>query len=214
MARALAEVLLASGIELAILGPEELCCGREAYSLGEKGLFEWLKERNLEIFSRYRIRKVVTLSPHCYDAFKNLYPPFAEVEHYSVVLARLMKEGRLPLQGFQGGKVVYHDPCHLGRRNAIYDEPRRVLEGICGEVLELTDSRQRALCCESGGGRMWLPSPGAPVGPKRILQEAEAMGASTVVTSCPLCVAALEAASSSLEILDLAELVRRVLDQR
>ncbi len=214
MARALAEVLLASGVEFSILGPEELCCGREAYSLGEKGLLEWLRERNLEIFSRYRVRKVVTLSPHCYDAFRNLYPPFAEVEHYSVVLAKLMREGRLPLKGSQGEKVVYHDPCHLGRRNAIYDEPRQVLRAMGFKLLELPHSRQMAFCCESGGGKMWLPSPGVPMGPKKILQEAETLGADAVVTSCPFCVAALEAASGSLEILDLAELVKRVWDQR
>lgn len=211
VARALAALLAAAGADFAILGQAEPCCGREVYSLGEEGLFAWLAEKNVDLFRRYGVRRVVTLSPHCYDAFKNLYPAFAEVWHYTEFLAMLVREARLNFRPGPFRRVSYHDPCHLSRYNGVVEAPRELLKGIPGlEILE-TDL---SLCCEGGGGRMWLEAPAGTRSPaKELVSQAAALGAEVLAVACPFCLASLEGAALAAgveevpKVLDVAELL-------
>lgn len=220
-ARALAEVLKASKEEFAILGEEEVCCGNEVYNLGELGLFEELMRQNVESLDRYEVGLVVTTSPHCYHAFRNRYRGVrVEVKHYTQFLCELLDEGVLKVGSKIEGGVTYHDPCYLGRYNGVYEEPRKLLEGLFrGGLVEMDRSHSRSLCCEGGGGRMWYGGPpGRRLGEDRV-EEALLTGASTMAVACPFCLLNLEdavkvaGAEERLMVADVAEIVLRCLSR-
>ncbi|MDH4221113.1 MAG: (Fe-S)-binding protein, partial [Candidatus Bathyarchaeota archaeon] len=150
VARAMVKNLNATGIDFSILGNRENCCGNEVYSLGERGLFEELVDKNLGLFDQFGINNIVTTSPHCYNAFKNRYGrKDLRVQHYAQYFANLIDEGKVKFSGRIGKVVTYHDPCFLGRHNNIYEEPRKVIESIPGvRFVELNMSRGRSVCCE------------------------------------------------------------------
>ena len=216
VAKAIAKTLSVAGVDFGILGNEENCCGSEVRRMGEEGLFEMLVENNLKLFHDYDISKIVTTSPHCYNIFKNEYQDNQlEVEHYSQYLARLISEGNLTFSGEINKVVTYQDPCFLGKQNGIYDEPRSVIKAIPGiTFVELDRSRERSLCCEGGGGRMWVEASdsGERLAEIRI-REAVDIGAEILATACPFCLLNLEDAAKTtgyeekIQIRDIAELV-------
>jgi len=215
--RALAELLKASGVDFAILGEEEACCGNEVYNLGEMGLFEELMSNNLEAIDRYEVKLIVTTSPHCYNALKNRYKNLkVEIKHYTQYLCELLDEGKLKVQGKIGEAVTYHDPCYLGRHNGVYEEPRKLLEASLSQgLIEMDRSRSRSICCEGGGGRMWYEGPpGQRLSEVRV-NEALRTGASIIAVACPFCLVNLEDAVKTvgveerLKVMDIAELLLR-----
>jgi Fe-S oxidoreductase len=110
-------------------------------------------------------------------------------------------------------KVIYHDPCFLGKQNGIYEEPRRVIENVPGvKLLEFDRSRARSLCCEGGGGRMWVDIPGPRLAEIRVKDAVEA-GADILATACPFCLLTIEDAvkttgnEGKIQIMDIAELL-------
>ncbi|MBM3307272.1 MAG: (Fe-S)-binding protein [Candidatus Eisenbacteria bacterium] len=217
VARALVAVLKAAGVEYATLGTAESCCGSEIKRMGEEGLFELLVEGNREAFANAGVRTIIAASPHCMNTFRNEYGELGiEVLHYSQFLAGLLDDGRLTLTTPLKGVVTYHDPCFLGKHNDIFDEPRAVLGAIPGiEFVEMDRSRERALCCEGGGGRMWV-EPAEERGERLAdvrVKDAAALGAARIVTACPFCLKTLDDAVKTsgnegrIEAVDLAELV-------
>ncbi|KON31028.1 hypothetical protein AC482_02245 [miscellaneous Crenarchaeota group-15 archaeon DG-45] len=213
VAKALVKVLDASEVDFGTLGNEESCCGDPVYSMGETGLFELLVEDNKALFEGSGVEHVVTTSPHCYNAFKNRYGKTGfEVQHYTQCVSDLIDGGRLELSRKIERPIAFHDPCSLGKQNGIYDEPRKIIEAIPGaELVELDRSRERSLCCEGGGGRMWYDVPGERIAEARIRDALEA-GAEVLATACPFCLSTLEDAAlagyeGSIRILDIMELV-------
>jgi Fe-S oxidoreductase len=221
MARALARILEASGTDYTTLGTEEVCCGSEVLRLGELGLFEELAETNRENFRELGFREVVTTSPHCMNAFRQDYELEIPVLHYSELLADLAASGKVPLAREVPLKVAFHDPCYLGKQNRIYDAPREAIRAVPGvELVEFDRSRERSLCCEGGGGRMWIEGMGEGERNAQIrVRDAAAMGVDAVVTACPFCLLTLEDARKTagledrLQVVDLAELVAMALPQ-
>jgi Fe-S oxidoreductase len=196
IARAIAFNMQQAGIDFGILGNEEQCCGNEIRSLGEFGLFEELASVNSDIFDNYQIKNIITSCPHGFNVLKNEYPRRNfEVFHSTQVLARCLEEGKLSFPRTINKIVTYHDPCFLGKQNGVFDEPRSLLQAIPGLTLrELDRSRERSLCCEGGGGRMWAES--ASDNKVRLAQirvrDAVDLGAEILVTACPLCILTLE----------------------
>ena len=191
VARAMANILKKAKIDFGILGPQESCCGESVRKAGNESLFQSLAQSNINIFAENGVTKIVVTSPHCYNAFKNEYPPLGgnfEVIHYTQYLAGLIREGRLKLTKGLDKKVTYHDPCYLGRHNNIYDEPREVLRSIPGlELVEMPDSRENSLCCGGGGGRIWMETKkGERLSDLRLDQAIET-GANILSASCPYC---------------------------
>jgi len=217
VARAMVRNLNALGIDFSILGNEETCCGNEVYSLGEKGLFEELVEKNLSLFDRYGVNRIITTSPHCFHAFKNRYGKQLAVQHYTQYFADLIDKGKLKFSGKIEKAVTYQDPCFLGKHNEVYDEPRKIIESIPGvKFLELEMSRKRSVCCEGGGGRMWHDIPGERLAEGRV-REALEVGAEMLAVACPFCLLTFDdaikttGAEEKIQVMDIAELVAEAL---
>ncbi len=217
VARALVKNLNTLGVDFSILGNKETCCGNEVYSLGEKGLFEELAQKNLGLFDQYGINSIITTSPHCFHAFKNRYGRELPVKHYTQYFADLIDKGKLNFLGRVEKVVTYQDPCFLGKHNNIYDEPRKIIESVPGvKFLELRMSRTRSVCCEGGGGRMWYDIPGERLAETRV-REAIKLGAEILVVACPFCLLTFDDAIKTtgnedrIKVVDIMELVAEAL---
>jgi Fe-S oxidoreductase len=219
VARSLVQCFRQIGYDFTTLGNEETCCGSEIRRMGEEGLFEVLMDGNIESFKKYSIRSIVTTSPHCYNTMRNDYAGEGlEVRHYTQVLAEAV-EGKNPFSGEMKKVITYHDPCFLGKQNGIFDEPRRILEGISGVTfVDYDRSRENSLCCEGGGGRMWVE--GSDQGPRLAetrIQNAVEMGVEILATACPFCLLTLEDAvkttghEEKLKVMDISEILVEVL---
>jgi len=207
---ALIHLLKTAGVSFGSLGTAESCCGDPSDKIGAAGITSELTDKNTELFLGAGVRKVITTSPHCMDAFRNRYPGLtdsAEVEHYTALLGRLLGEGRLDPVHEIDCTVTYHDPCYLGRHNGIYEPPRRILRSIPGIVLvEMASNRKDSLCCGGGGGGVWRTDASGPnahqsLGMVRV-QEALESGAEVIATACPYCIRMLNDAVVSLDAQD------------
>ncbi len=191
-----ATLLRKGGVEFGVLGEEEACCGNEIRRIGEAGLFEELQEENIAAFKEYGVREIIALSPHCMNALKKEYGDLGiKVSHYTEVLADLIAGGNLRIEGRYEKKVIYHDPCFLGKQNGVFDQPRSILRALSGlQLLEFARSRETSLCCEGGGGRMFFEAEGQAAVRNADVRVSEAIekGADVIATSCPFCVMTLE----------------------
>ncbi len=220
LARNLVRVLEKAGIDYGFIGTEEKHCGSEARRLGEEGLFEYFDEENSELFSRFDVKRLVTLSPHCFNTFKNEYQNLnLPVLHYTQLIAELLESKALDLPGEIASRVVYHDPCYLGKKNLVFDEPRYILGEIKGvELAEFLRSKERSLCCEGGGGKMWVESQSkAPRLAETRVLDAQALGANTIAVACPFCLLTIEDAlkvkglEEEMRVADILELLGEVI---
>jgi Fe-S oxidoreductase len=213
VARSMVRALSRAGVDFGILGERERCCGDAIRSTGERGYLLRLIQENIRDFEETGAETVVTVSPHCYDIFRNLYPRYgldAEVLHYSEYLERLLDSEALRPRRMRKTRVVYHDPCYLGRYNGVFEPPRRLLEAVPGlQLEELDETRLQALCCGGGGGGMWREEGGERLSDRRFLQAKEA-GVPVLATSCPYCIQNFEDSGRRLggpRVLDVMELL-------
>jgi len=184
-------VLKRAGVNFAILGNEERCTGDPARRMGNEYLYQTLAKQNIEILTRYDVKKVLTICPHCFNTIKNEYPHLGgnyEVLHYSEFVAELIRDGKIKPLATIDATVAYHDSCYLGRHNGVYDAPREIANSIPGvNLVEMERNRERGFCCGAGGGHMWIEeSRGRRVNHLRTQQIAET-DADTVAVSCPFC---------------------------
>ena len=192
VARSMAKVLKAAGVDFAILGDEETCTGDPARRMGNEYLFQILAQQNIETMNGYNVKKVVTICPHCFNTMKNEYPQFGgnfEVLHYSQFVDQLIRDGKIKPVKMMNVTMAYHDSCFLGRHNGVYDEPRSVAKAIPGlKLVEMgSRCRERGFCCGAGGGHMWIEeSQGTRVNHTRTEHFLETE-AQTVGVSCPFC---------------------------
>jgi Fe-S oxidoreductase len=214
VSRALVKTLNQAEVIFGILGNEENCCGNEIRRMGEEGLFEMLRMDNLKLFHDHRITHIVTTSSHCYNTFKNEYDDDSfKSEHYTEFVAKLIQKGKLSFSKEIKKVVTYQDPCFLGKQNGVYEEPRFILGSIPGiSFVDLERCREKSLCCEGGGGRMWMDATdsGHRLGEVRI-REAVALGAEIIATACPFCLLNLEDAITTIGLTDKIQ-VRDILE--
>jgi len=215
--QALPRLLEYAGVSFGTLGTEESCCGDQAHSIGATDISSGLVQKNTEMFSRAGVDKILTVSPHCFNAFKNNYAGLKEnmkIEHYTELLDRLIQKNRLNPVMENNDIVTYHDPCYLGRHHGIFEAPRRVLNSIPGlTLIEMSGNRENSICCGGGGGGAWSSDPGIQRFGVLRVQEALDTGAGVIATACPYCIRML---SNAVEVLgvtdrivvrDLAELL-------
>jgi succinate dehydrogenase/fumarate reductase iron-sulfur protein len=205
IARTMATILNRLGVDYATLGEEEWCCGDHILRMGEKGLFEMLAEHNVAVFQKFNAKRIVTVSPHCYNTFKNdkPYKDLAlNVQHYTQFLAEIIEKGKLKPTKPYDKRVAYHDPCFLGKRNQIYNEPRYILQSINGlELVEMRRTRESSFCCGGGAGRVWTEEAKPEKRPcVNRVREALELGVDVIAVACPFCVTTLEDAIKVLEV--------------
>jgi Fe-S oxidoreductase len=217
--RALGKVLQKAGVSFGVLGNEENCDGNEVNSLGEETLFEMLAEGNIAQFKQLGVQKIVTLSPHSYNAMKNDYPKHNgnfDVGHYTQLLQGLINQGKLKVSSSFKVKITFHDPCFLGRWNNGYEAPRAILRKVPGvEFVEMEKNRDSALCCGGGGGNFYIDllggSRSSPA--RRRVREAKEIGADVLAVACPQCLTMLQDAvkeeelEGQLSVKDISEIV-------
>jgi len=191
---AFTKILHAVGIDFAILGNEESCTGDPARRAGNEFVFQMMALQNIEVLNTYGIKKIVATCPHCFNTLKNEYPDLGghyEVIHHTQLLQSLIDEGRLKMKeggAFKGKRITYHDSCYMGRVNGVYEAPRKVLETLDNELVEMKRCRSNGLCCGAGGAQMWKED---EPGEKRInierTEEALSTGAKIIAANCPFC---------------------------
>ena len=218
--QATARILNHLGTDFGILGKKEKDSGHEVRRFGEEMLFQDLRDKNTDAILASGATRIVTADPHAYNALKNDYTDIPPVEHISQFLMRQLREGALKLKPLEDGNktYTYHDPCYLGRHNAVYDDPRNLLDAIPGlQRVDMNRCRDRSFCCGGGGLMLFYePEEEQRMGVLRVKMAAEA-GADVVVTACPFCLVNMEDAikvaglEGQMEAIDLAELVQRQL---
>jgi Fe-S oxidoreductase len=197
VAQATAKILKNANVSFGILGSKEECCGESIRRVGSEKVFQKVAKANSSNLTDAGVKKVLTTSPHCYTIFKNEYQKFglkAEVLHQTQVFARLIEEGKIVPKKLLNKKVVYHDPCTLGRQNGVYDEPRRVLSSIPGlELVEAENfNRQFSVCCGGGGGGLWIDLPMEERMTNVRIQQLHDTGAEILAVACPYCLQMFE----------------------
>lgn len=193
IAKATASILKEGGIDVAFLGEQEWCCGVPQLADGNRELAEKLIVHNVEALKAAGVKRVITSCAGCYHALKSEYPeiigelPF-EVVHSSEVMAELIASGKISLKKEIAKKVTYHDPCHLGRHEKLYDAPRNVIKEVLGiELVEMPRNKENAFCC--GGGSVVstvFPDLTKDIAADRI-NEAQATEAEIIISACPSC---------------------------
>jgi Fe-S oxidoreductase len=219
--QAMAKLLTRAGIEVAILGPSEMCTGDSARHSGNEYLFQMLAMPNIEMLDGMGVKKIITQCPHCFNTLANEYPQLGgkyEVVHHTQLLEQLIADGRLDVsEATLEERITYHDSCYLGRHNDVYMAPRKVVGSIKGiEVVEMGRNGTKGMCCGAGGARMWMEeSIGVKVNDERAL-EAISTGATRVATACPFCYIMLDdgvkAAGKDEDEIKVADLAIHLLD--
>jgi heterodisulfide reductase subunit D len=218
--RSFADILNRLNISYAVLGKEEMCTGDPARRAGNEFLFQMMAYQNIQTLNNYNVKKIVTACPHCFNILLNEYPELGgryEVIHHSTFLQQLINDGRIRMKesgGFKGKRITYHDSCYLGRANNIYEAPRKVLEFMDAELVEMKRCKNNGLCCGAGGAQMFKEE---EKGDKRInterTDEAISTGASVIAAACPFCNTMLTDGVKSAEkeesvkVMDIAEIV-------
>ena len=189
--QAVTKILKKAGVDFAILGKEELCNGETARRIGNEYLFQTMAQMCVETLNGYKVKKILTNCPHCFNTLKNEYPQFGgnfEVIHATEFVKQLIDQGKIEFKGNGTQAITYHDSCYLGRYNDIFDAPRDILQQIPGVTLKEPErNRKFGMCCGAGGGRMWMEEdPDKRVNTRRVDQLLET-NPDTVAVACPYC---------------------------
>lgn len=218
--KAFVSILNKVGINYAVLGNEEMCTGDPVRRAGNEFMFQMMAYQNIQLLNQYQVKKIVTACPHCFNTLKNEYPELGglyEVIHHSTLIQSLMDEGKIVIKeggSFKGKKITYHDSCYLGRSNQVYEAPRKVIEALDAELVEMKRCKSKGLCCGAGGAQMFKEE---EKGTKRInwerTEEAIETGSQVIAAACPFCNTMLsdgvkvKEKEQDVRVLDIAELV-------
>ena len=223
--KAIVKILTKAKVKFAVLGTEESCTGDPAKRAGNEFLFQMQAMMNIQVLNGYEIKKIVTGCPHCFNTLKNEYPVLGgnyEVQHHSQFIQGLINDGKLQVEGggtFKGKKITFHDPCYLGRANDVYEAPRRLLEKLDAELIEMKRCKSKGLCCGAGGAQMFKE---AEKGNKEVnierTEEALEIKPNIIATGCPFCNTMMTDGVKNFnkedetKVLDIAELIAEASD--
>lgn len=218
-AKALAKVMKAAGVNFAVLGEQESCCGDSARRAGNEYLFFEMATQNIETLNEVKPKRIVVTCPHGLHTIGKEYAQYGgnyEVIHHTELLNELIAAGKITGLSKEQAKVTYHDPCYLGRHNGIYDAPRDVLNFVVDDLVEMERSRNFSFCCGAGGAQMWKEEEhGLEAVNMNRYNEAVDTGAETIAVGCPFCLTMLTDAAKQSEtqvpVKDVVELIAEAL---
>jgi Fe-S oxidoreductase len=223
IARSMAELLNAAGLDWAVIGRSEKCTGDAARRTGNEYLFAQMAEENVAALNELKPKTIVTTCPHCFHTISNEYPQFGgdfTVKHHTQFIEELISTAKIKVTQNGAGTTIYHDPCYLGRHNGVFDPPRALVRSTGVELTEPGRNRSNSFCCGAGGGQFWKEE---EKGNERVstnrYRELKGTGAKTIATGCPFCMrmiteeTAKEEEGSAPEVLDVAEIVAKSLSK-
>ena len=216
VARSTARLLKTAGVSFGILGIKEQCCGEAIRRAGAESVFQETARQNIRSFEAAGAKTVIVSSPHCLVTFRDDYPELGgrtKAVHATQYLWSLIEQDRLRPAQALNKKVVYHDPCTLGRQSKVYDAPRNILRRIPGlELVEVENfAREFSLCCGAGSGALWTDWPkGERIADVRVKQLIDT-GAEVIAVACPYCLQMFEetikALNLDVQVMDIAEIL-------
>ena len=222
--KAFVKILNQINYKFAVLGTEESCSGDPAKRAGNEFLFQMQAMANIEVLNAYEVKRIVTACPHCFNTLKNEYPELGghyEVVHHTQLLQSLIDEGRLKVEGgaYKGKKITFHDPCYLGRANEVYEAPRKLIQNLDAELVEMKRCKSKGLCCGAGGAQMFKePEKGDKDVNIERTEEAIETRADIIATGCPFCNTMMtdgvknKEKEEQVKVLDLAEMIAQAND--
>jgi Fe-S oxidoreductase len=179
---------------------------------------------NIQVLNNYKVEKIITACPHCYNTLKNEYPALGgsyEVIHHSELLVDLINTHKGNIHpAYKGKTITYHDSCYLGRSNGIFEAPRAVLKVLEPELIEMKRNRAEGLCCGAGGAQMFKDSePGNKDINIERAEEALQTEAKVIATACPFCMTMLsdgvkiKEQDKETQVMDIVELFKASMDK-
>ncbi|GMN08325.1 (Fe-S)-binding protein [Croceitalea sp. MTPC5] len=219
ISRAFVKILNKASVDFAVLGSEESCTGDVAKRAGNEFLFQMQAMMNIEVLNGYEIKRIVTCDPHSFNTLKNEYPSLGgkyDVVHHTQYIKELLDSGRLSLEGrvYKEKRITFHDPCYLGRANAVYDAPREILKKTNADIVEMKRHKKTALCCGAGGAQMFKEPEKGDMD-INVLRTKDALetNPNIIATGCPYCNTMMtdgikaHEKEASIAVLDVAELI-------
>ncbi|MGC9334246.1 MAG: (Fe-S)-binding protein [Anaerolineae bacterium] len=218
------ELMDKAGLDYAVLGGEEWCCGYPMLINGQLDQAGGLIQHNLDSVRAMGAKKVVFTCPSCLHIWSQVYPQVAggelpfELLHATELLADIVDEGKLKFRQMRPQRVTYHDPCDLGRKEGIFDAPRRVLQAIPGlELVEMRDNRADSHCCGGGGNLETFDAALSQAVSDQRLAQAQEVEAEIIASACQQCERTLTTATRRnkvrIRVMDVAELALQALDE-
>lgn len=173
------------------------CCGMPMHYGGYKEDFLGHQEKFLELLKQKNVKKIITLCPACARIFSQEYN--LKAEHVSQVLYDNLRKIK---NKSNGEKISYHDPCELGRKMGVVEEPRAVLRKAGYEIEEFDENKEDAMCCGAGG----LLKANSPRAASRIAElRLKQAKTKKIITSCPMCYLHLKENSEDIAVLEMSE---------
>jgi Fe-S oxidoreductase len=164
--------------------------------IGASELAAELVQRIVDAAEKLQVKYVI--SPECGHAYMALRwegpnligrPYKFKVIHVLELLEQLYQEGRLQLEGKDEEKLTFHDPCQIVRRGGVMEEPRKLLNLVADDFVDMPCSGKWNWCCGGGGGVS--ANPDADELRLKVFNikktQLDATGAKKLVTSCSNC---------------------------
>jgi Fe-S oxidoreductase len=204
--KSMREIFAVAGVKYWFMDEEKTaCCGRPLMQVGQYEAAKKLIEHNRERILASGAKKLVVSCPICYKVFNEDYAlPGINVQHHSEYLLELMANNRLPINKMPM-RVVYHDPCELGRGSGIYHQPRLLLDEYA-EVIPVKNEKEAAFCCGGSLANIKIQMNERNQIRDKALDEYLSYQPDMLATACPLCKKTF-AKSNKLPVHDIAEIV-------
>ncbi|RJR31436.1 (Fe-S)-binding protein [Candidatus Parcubacteria bacterium] len=207
------KILNDAGVDFIVLADLEKCCGSPVLNAGFFDDFKKLAEDNLKIFKSHSVKKIITNCPSCYKVLKKDYSGILggswdiEVIHFMEFALSAAESGKIRLPKYENLTVTFHDPCHLGKKSGIYEQPRKLLKMMGIELKEMNLSKTDSFCCGGGGGLQTNKTELANEVAKERLKQAEETGVLVLTSPCPLCTLHLQRNSGRIQVCEFSELL-------
>jgi len=220
VSQTVAKLLSDADVDYGIMYDGERNAGNDVRRAGEEGLFEMLRDQNVEALEAASYQRMFTTDPHSLNTLHYEYPTDNDVLHYTVLLDELISSGRISI-GALHGRATYHDPCYLGRYQDEYEAPRRLIAATGLDLIEMPRCRENSFCCGAGGGRIWMDDSALEERPSESrIREAVALGDDVkfFVVACPKDMVMYSDAVKTtgnegrIEVVDIAQLIERAME--